>query len=268
MNERPEDPARHPDWRATRFGRAAATYHGTTPVQKEMATLLVSLLPDDFRPRAALELGCGTGHLTRALLEARPGLDLWATDLSEAMLDRARSSWDRAEAPRWQVLDGRAPELAGRSFDLVASGAMVQWFPDLGAHFQACRKLVGPGGVLLVSGFSDDHFPELEAILGAPPFSYPPGPGHSRDRAAEAATAAGWEILSLQTREIPWTYPSGAAFLEHLRGSGANRPPPDGRKLTRSALRLLREGLESKAPAEGGGVRIRWRPWFLAARPT
>lgn len=263
----PSGPA-HPDWRASRFGRAAGTYHDSTPVQAAMAALLADLVPESFHPASCVEFGCGTGHLTRALLDRFPGLEILATDLSEAMVERARDSWDRPVRPRWQVLDGRAPSIPARKFDLLASNAMVQWFPRLRPHLEACRKLAAPGGVVAVSGFRDDHFPELESVLGRPPFSYPPGPGHPT-RAVEAALAeSGWEVLSIEARDIVAEYPDASGFLDHLRRSGANRPPPSGQKLSKSSLKLLRAGLQESAGTPSGTVRITWRPWFAVARAS
>ena len=233
-----------------------------------MAAHLAELLPDGSAPLSGLELGCGTGHLSRALLDRFPGMDLLCTDLSEAMVARARDGWDRPRPPRWRILDGRAPVLPGRRFDLVASSAMVQWFPRLEPHLLACRELAAPDGLLAISGFADDHFPELERILRGEPFGYPPGPGHSRGEVEAALAASGWTPLRLEFAEIPWKYPSAVAFLEHLRSSGANRPPPPGRKLSRSGLRILLDALEREAGDGDTGIRILWKPWFLVARPA
>jgi hypothetical protein len=120
-------------------------------------------------------------------------------------------------------------------------------------------------GLLLVSGFCQDNFPELDRILAAPPFSYPPGPGHSLQAVEDAAGRGGWEILSFSREDWPEVYPSARAFLSHLRDSGVNRPPPRGRSLGRSGLQTLLSRLQERA---GGpdGVKITWKPWFLLAR--
>jgi len=257
--------APHPDWRASRFGRAAGTYHDSTPVQASMASILANLVPESFHPTTCIEFGCGTGHLTRALTDRFPDLDILATDLSEAMVERARGSWDRPARPQWQVLDGRTPCLPAREFDLLCSNAMVQWFPRLRPHLEACRKMTRAGGVIAVSGFRDDHFPELESVLGRPPFSYAPGPGHAPAAVDAALSEAGWTPISIETLEIVAEYPDASSFLDHLRRSGANRPPPQGQKLSKSSLRLLKAGLQERAGLPGGAIRITWRPWFAVA---
>jgi malonyl-CoA O-methyltransferase len=228
-----------------------------------MAASLVDLLPADLAPQAILELGCGTGHLTRRLAARFPGAALTATDLSEAMLREAALHWPADLArPRWERLDARVPERRGERFGLVASNAMVQWFPDLEAHLRAVRGLVSTNSVYLVSGFSRGHFPELERILGSDEFAYPPGPGHELSEAAEAARRAGWNPAEAREEAREEVHPTAQDFLRHLKASGANRPPPDGRPLTRAKLRRLLERLESEAAAPGG-VAVTWKPWFL-----
>jgi len=253
------------DWRSVRFGRAAGTYHASTPVQMAMAAHLSVLAEMSPAPESILELGCGTGHLTRALARRFPDARYLATDLSGAMLKQAASRWDGPRVPTWAVLDGQHPDLPGRSFPMVVSNALVQWFPDLAGHFSCCRELCVPGGHLLVSVFSRDNFPELERILAGPPFSYPPGPGHAPKAVVDAAEGGGWEIVSHSCQDWPVLYPSARAFLSHLRDSGANRPPPPGRSLGHRGLQTLLARLQEDA---GGpdGVRITWKPWFLLAR--
>jgi malonyl-CoA O-methyltransferase len=230
-----------------------------------MAKRLVDSLPTDLRPVSVLELGCGTGHLTRTLTHRFPRIPVLATDLSEAMLQTAREHWDLPSTPSWQRLDARIPELPGKTFDLVASNALVQWFGDLEEHFRGCRELATTKGWLAVSGFCDDHFPELDRILTRPPFEYPRGPGHAIEAVAKAVRTSGWELTSLEAEEWPVSYPSSWSFLGQLRDSGANRHPLSGRNLGRSGLRALLERMDSEASGPEG-IRVTWKPWFLRAR--
>jgi len=232
-----------------------------------MADRLVDSLPPDPRPGAVLELGCGTGHLTRALTRRLAEVPILATDLSVEMLQDARENWDLPCRPDWRRLDARKPELPGKTFDLVASNALVQWFEDLEEHFRRCRGLATSDGWLAVSGFCDDHFPELDRILTRPPFEYPRGPGHSTAAVEKALRGSGWTPTSLVAEEWPVPYPSAWSFLQQLRDSGANRHPVPGRDLGRGGLRSLLDRLESEA-AGPEGILITWKPWFLIARAS
>src|SRR6187549_3584777 len=58
-------------FRVARFGRAARSYESTAHIQRCLAARLASRC-DVSTPRAILELGCGTGLLTRRLRERFP----------------------------------------------------------------------------------------------------------------------------------------------------------------------------------------------------
>lgn len=251
------------DWRSLRFGRAAPSYHQATPIQYWMAGRLLELLPARSMNDTILELGCGTGHLTRLLAERFPKAILVATDTSEAMLKQAETIWPAELArPKWEILDARAPARADIQPELVASNAVIQWFSDLDSHFRSIRSLSSFGSDYLVSGFGRDHFPELERVLVSSEFGYPPGPGHSPTEAIEAAERSGWCVRVLHEETRSESYPSAIDFLRHLKASGANRPPPQGRPLTRSRLQHLVDRLTAEA-ATPQGVTITWKPWFL-----
>lgn len=229
-----------------------------------MASRLTEFAKPGFPGGRILELGCGTGHLTRRLLEDLPGDGVVATDLSPDMVAQARAGWTGPRSPSWEVLDAREPKPGpGREFALVASNALVQWFPDLESHFRACRLCTAAPGALAATGFAADHFPELDSILRED-FGYPPGPGHELSEVGRAARAAGWDVATLVQEDWPRLYPTVEAFFKHLQDSGANRPPPP-HPMGRSGWRRLQRLLEERAGTPEG-IRITWKPWFLTAR--
>ncbi|MBK8802010.1 MAG: methyltransferase domain-containing protein [Fibrobacteres bacterium] len=252
------------DWRSRRFGRSAATYHEATPVQAQMAHVLAGMLEPDLAPATILEMGSGTGHFTQALRNRFPHAQILATDLSGAMLRQAQHRLGHLSNLRWEILDGREPRHTEAPFDLVASNAMVQWFPDLDLHLHACRSLLGSQGTLAIGGFCHDHFPELDAILRSDEFAYPPGPGHDPALLPDILVSTGFRAWRLESFSWPRTYTSAAAFLGHLRESGANRPPPDGQSLGKERLKRLLTRIEERC-ATPDGIEITWKPWFLVA---
>lgn len=229
-----------------------------------MASVLAKMLEPDHPPGSILELGSGTGHLTEALHLRFPDSRILATDLSPSMIHQAQIRLGSRGGLRWEILDGIAPTHPDSPFDLIASNAMVQWFPALGSHLKACRALLAPKGNVAIGGFCHDHFPELEAILRSEEFGYPPGPGHDPEGLPAQLAEAGFTRWDIQTGVWEQTYGSAQAFLEHLRESGANRPPPAGRALGKERLRLLLSRIEERCRTDHG-IRITWKPWFVVA---
>jgi trans-aconitate 2-methyltransferase len=96
-----------------------------------------------------LDLGCGTGRLTRDLRARLPRGRLVGADRSEAMLQTA-ASWLRAHAPGVALVqaDGAALPFA-RAFDAVFSTATFHWIPDHAALFRSIITALKPGGRLV-----------------------------------------------------------------------------------------------------------------------
>jgi SAM-dependent methyltransferase len=110
--------------------------------------ILGLLEPVRRRGGLVLELGCGTGLLTRHLVGA--GHRVVATDASPAMLARARRAVPDAEEVRQLVLpDDPLPPADA----VVSVGHVVNYLPDLAAVTRALVAMAGalrPGGVLAI----------------------------------------------------------------------------------------------------------------------
>lgn len=108
-------------------------------------------------PRAGmsvLDIGTGTGNL--AIPFAERGCDLWCTDFSEAMLEKAREKLPQAH---FVLADLRAdwPIQLDRRFDRILS-AYVFHHLELDAKVRVCRELVtqrlAPNGKLIIGDLS------------------------------------------------------------------------------------------------------------------
>ena len=110
--------------------------------------ILALLEPVGAAGGLVLELGCGSGLLTRHLVDA--GLRVIATDASPDMLELARSTAPGAEDVRVLVLpDDRLPEVDA----IVSVGHVLSYLPDqpaLERALVACADALRPGGVLAI----------------------------------------------------------------------------------------------------------------------
>ena len=100
-----------------------------------------------------LELACGTGIGTRALLARLPGdATLVATDISDAMLAVAQQAVAPGD-PRlaWQPADAMRPPFDDGSFDAIVCQFGLMFFPDRGAAVREMKRVLAPGGQLLVT---------------------------------------------------------------------------------------------------------------------
>lgn len=99
-----------------------------------------------------LELGCGSGVFTQALLTALPDATITATDRDETLLSHARQQL-AADVQRGRVSFARADaanlSYAARSFDLVACRCLLMHQPDPLLVVAEMFRMTSIGGLIL-----------------------------------------------------------------------------------------------------------------------
>lgn len=140
------------------FGAAAAHYDDHAGPQR-LAAALTADLAQRQKPGGVgriLEIGCGTGFLTRDIQARWPGAELVVTDLSPQML--AQAARGGLVAGTFLAMDGEAPTFEGEWFDLILSSLAFQWFEDLEGAIARLAGLLRPGGSLIFSTMGDGSF--------------------------------------------------------------------------------------------------------------
>ena len=118
-------------------------------------------------PRRVLEIAAGTGVVTRAVATALPSsVDIIATDLNQAMLDRA-SSVGTCRPVEWRQADAMALCFDDGSFDAVVCQFGAMFFPDKPQAFAEARRVLAPGGVLLFNEWDRIEENEFAAAITA-----------------------------------------------------------------------------------------------------
>lgn len=146
------------------FGRAAATYDATAVLQHEIGRRMIGRL-DTMRisPGVILDIGCGTGVGTEALMKRYPKARVVALDFALPMLERTRRRGRWLRRPRCVCGDLDHLPLADASVDLVFANAALQWSTRPQAAFADIARILRPGGLLMFSSFGPDTLRELRA---------------------------------------------------------------------------------------------------------
>lgn len=157
-------------------------------------------------PRRVLDLACGTGLLATRLGRTFADGAIVGCDFSRGMLGRAAA---RLPDGRWVQADaGRLP-FGDRSFDAVVCTEALHWFPDQVRALAECRRVLVPGGRILVALVNVPAEPvgdlvHLASRAAGQPFRWPTRAGM---RALLAAAG-----LDLESQRRVFRIPGGLLF--------------------------------------------------------
>jgi trans-aconitate 2-methyltransferase len=126
----------------------AEAYDRTSAPQQEWGSAVLGRLAGRITPdMAVLDVGCGTGRVTEALLELVPGGRVLAIDASQEMVDlAAQRLGERGTVWRDDVLDLTLDE----PVDAIVSTAALHWVGDHDRLWPCLAGALRPGGILEV----------------------------------------------------------------------------------------------------------------------
>ncbi len=128
------------------------------PLDRAIVSVFAELVRKEG-PRPVVEAGCGPGYMTAHLRDL--GLDAYGIDLSPALLDIARKDYPglRFELGSMDAIDVPDGELGG----------LLSWYsaihvppPEMPAYFAEFRRVLAPGGHLLIGFFESGGGPGEE----------------------------------------------------------------------------------------------------------
>jgi demethylmenaquinone methyltransferase/2-methoxy-6-polyprenyl-1,4-benzoquinol methylase len=123
---------------------------------------MLDLLP---APRRVLDLACGTGILTRLLLERFPDCRVVGVDVTEEYLAVSRRRAAERADGRVELILGRAEEApwGNRTFDAVVSCYLPK-YADRPRLVEVLARTLEPGGTLLLHDFTLPSSPSVRQV--------------------------------------------------------------------------------------------------------
>ena len=222
-----------------------------------------------------LEIGCGTGALSAAILAQCGPKSLIAIDPSEGFLGKARDNVRDARA-EFRVGDAQALPVETASRDVIASALMLNFVPDRQKALAEMKRVTRPG-----------------AKIGFYVWDYPGGGIEFMRAFWRAATALDPNALDLtEDKRFPFCTREGLTRLAEGAGLasvestaveaetvfkdfedfwypftlGAGPAPGYCMSLSPDARERLREKLRADLPSEeDGSIRLRARAWAIKA---
>ncbi len=177
-----------------RFSAAASGYTEVADVQRIVSGKTAVMLEQLPAPARILEIGCGTGLLTRLLLKQFPSAQICAIDIAEKMVERACREVPGNGRVRWEVADARTFHSAV-PFPLIASSSSLHWITPIKEVLENIAGIATKGGYLVFAMMLDGSLAELHKarLIAAP--DKPPGNRLPRkSEVLDALSAAGFDV--------------------------------------------------------------------------
>lgn len=144
------------------FEESATSYDTVAVLQREVGDRMLERLDlIRARPATILDLGSGTGQVTRAVMRRYRGSRVIALDVALAMVRKAagRGRWLRR--PLAVCADAEFLPLADASVNMICSNLVLHWCNDLERVLRELRRVLAPGGLMLMTTLGPDTLKEL-----------------------------------------------------------------------------------------------------------
>ena len=252
---------------ASRFSAAAPSYDQFARVQRQVADKLINAISHEPTFHRILEVGCGTGYLTRNLLERFPTSSIVAIDLSPRMVEEAQRSLPPVNRVGWRVSD-LARFTSDPPFDLLASSSAMHWIEPHAGGFASARRLLKLGGELTCALMIHGTLYELrDARLRCAPHKVPDGVLPYPNELKNHLRQNGFQIDLFENCSYLALYPSARMMLTALHDMGLTGGSVSKSKvpLNRSELQRLQVDYDQSYRDESGDVRATYEVALIKA---
>ena len=208
------------------FNKAALIYNGNAFLQNEIALRLsekLNVISTD--PKITIDLGAGTGLLTKNLLQKLPNSKIISIDFAQQTL--------QSNSAKFKVCaDANQLPFPDKSIDLIASNLMMQWCTNLESLFNECRRVLKPGGLMLFSTFGPDTLKELKrswSVVDSKPHVNTFTDMHD---IGDQILQSGFNSPVMEMETLTLTYDKAIDLMRDLKGIGAQTVRNRSKSLT------------------------------------
>jgi SAM-dependent methyltransferase len=238
---------------------------------RQVAPLFLSWL-DVPRGRRWLDVGCGTGALSAAILDRWSPSSVTGIDPSEGFLATARENLGERAALHQGT--ATAIPLGDASVDVVVSGLVLNFVPDQQAALHEMARVAGRGGT--IGAYVWDYAGRMELMrcfwdaaveLDPAAAKLDEGvrfPSCRREALEQLFAAAGLENVEVRAIDIPTLFADFDDYWQPFLG-GQGPAPAYAMALDEAARARLRGRIEKRLDSSGGPISLTARAWAARA---
>jgi SAM-dependent methyltransferase len=238
---------------------------------RQVAPLFLSWL-DVPRGRRWLDVGCGTGALSAAILDRWSPSSVTGIDPSEGFLATARENLGERAALHQGT--ATAIPLGDASVDVVVSGLVLNFVPDQQAALHEMARVAGRGGT--IGAYVWDYAGRMELMrcfwdaaveLDPAAAKLDEGvrfPSCRREALEQLFAAAGLENVEVRAIDIPTLFADFDDYWQPFLG-GQGPAPAYAMSLDETARARLRGRIEKRLDSSGGPISLTARAWAARA---
>ena len=203
------------------FGQNLHAYEDNAQVQDIVAQNLCDLVETE-NPLNILEIGCGTGLLTKKLISKFPKSKILATDISDLMVSHSQEKFKSCDNVSFQKMDGE-DIILNQKFDLIVSNMTFQWFEYSYHSIDKMKSFLNQNGHLYFSTIGQNNFKEWQEALNALSLNN-----------GLLKTPKYQDVVKEENHSVSYCNTKG--FLQSLKKIGAHLPNKDYSKLSAREL--------------------------------
>lgn len=239
-----------------RFSRAIESYNREAVAQKQIARRMGDML-GRYLPRPCnkvLEIGSGTGFLTRCLVDTLHPGQLILNDICQDMSTCFSDLLAGRRAVFWAGDAECLPFPAGQ--DLIVSCSAFQWFVRPEEFFERCSALLAHHGYMAFSTFGKENLKEVTAVTGT-------GLAYRSLEEWRQMLDLHYEIVTAGEERITMTFETPLQVLYHLKHTGVTAVGQQA-----WTKKDLRDFCEKYARLFGNGeaVTLTYHPIYIIAK--
>lgn len=242
----------------SRFAKSLPTYEQQAEVQLHIAKNLAQKAKEYLPAHCEniFEIGCGTGFLTREILQHITCKQLFLNDLIDLTPQMELLRLDANTKPIF--IPGDAEEIKFPiNLQVLLSASSIQWLTDLPAFFSKVNAALLPEAHFICSTFGPENLSEIKKLMGE-------GLNYPTAENLKNLLTSNFEILEM-TEELKISYfDSPRSVLLHLKDTGVTATK-SGFRWTKSSLNAFENSYWTQFGCNGK-VSLHWQIYYFVCR--